>query len=187
MVWSRGMYWYYFGGLRCTGRYGEGDEGITSSRKYSCSTRLLHDPFVSSNVGPANNSGVRVSILSRFITNAEKSRGVSNSYFDGFIHLVGMSFSKVLSLWSNPNKETKLGRSCREELETIDGIGTGVCYRCVMRGVGGGGRVVADKRGGSATVVTKTSTSKADSVLRFRGGLTTSFKRRFNNLLQEAV
>ncbi|GKA47196.1 hypothetical protein Tco_0740079 [Tanacetum coccineum] len=51
----------------------------TSSRKYSSSTKLLHDPFISSNVGPANNSGVRVSTLSRFITNAEKSRGVSIS------------------------------------------------------------------------------------------------------------
>ncbi|GJY86812.1 hypothetical protein Tco_0500838 [Tanacetum coccineum] len=44
----------------------------TSSRKYSSSSRLLYDPFINPNVGPANNSGVRVSILSRFITNAEK-------------------------------------------------------------------------------------------------------------------
>ncbi|GKF21497.1 hypothetical protein Tco_0070135, partial [Tanacetum coccineum] len=50
----------------------------TSSRKYSSSTRLLHEPFINSNVGPANNSGVRVSILSRFNTNAEKSRGSSS-------------------------------------------------------------------------------------------------------------
>ncbi|GJX57036.1 hypothetical protein Tco_0286933 [Tanacetum coccineum] len=50
---------------------------LTSSKKYSSSIRLLHDPFISSNVGPTNNLGVRVSTLSRFITNAEKSRGVS--------------------------------------------------------------------------------------------------------------
>ncbi|GJT10720.1 hypothetical protein Tco_0857762 [Tanacetum coccineum] len=49
------------------------------SKKYFDSTSLLHVPFISSNVGPANNSGVRVSILSRFIINAEKSRGVSIS------------------------------------------------------------------------------------------------------------
>ncbi|GKB49495.1 hypothetical protein Tco_0900248 [Tanacetum coccineum] len=48
-------------------------------RKYSSSIRLLHDPFISSNVGPVNNLEVRVSTLSRFITNAEKSRGVSIS------------------------------------------------------------------------------------------------------------
>ncbi|GKD08601.1 hypothetical protein Tco_1188286 [Tanacetum coccineum] len=29
------------------------------------------------------------------------------------------SVSKVFSLWSNPNKEPKLGRSCREELGTV--------------------------------------------------------------------
>ncbi|GKG12264.1 hypothetical protein Tco_0346501, partial [Tanacetum coccineum] len=69
------------------------------------------------------------------------------------------SISKVFSLWSNPNKEPKLGRSCREELETIAGVGTGVCCRCVMRGVGGGGRVIA-------IVVTGTSTNEVDSVLR---------------------
>ncbi|GJS72555.1 hypothetical protein Tco_0705396 [Tanacetum coccineum] len=55
------------------------DRTLASSKKYSSSTRLLHDPFISSNVGPANNSGVRVSTLSRFITNAKKSRGVSIS------------------------------------------------------------------------------------------------------------
>ncbi|GKA31832.1 hypothetical protein Tco_0718199 [Tanacetum coccineum] len=49
----------------------------TSSRKYSSSTRLMLVHFISSNVGPANNSGVRVSTLSLFITNAEKSKGVS--------------------------------------------------------------------------------------------------------------
>ncbi|GKD59852.1 hypothetical protein Tco_1297361 [Tanacetum coccineum] len=38
--------------------------------------------------------------------------------------------------------------------------------RCVMRGVGGRGRVVVDNRGGSAIVVTGTSISKDDSVLR---------------------
>ncbi|GJW40371.1 hypothetical protein Tco_0066216 [Tanacetum coccineum] len=48
-------------------------------KKYLSSTRLLHDPFISSNVGPTNKSGVRVSTLSRLITNAEKSRGVSIS------------------------------------------------------------------------------------------------------------
>ncbi|GJX23629.1 hypothetical protein Tco_0228074 [Tanacetum coccineum] len=37
---------------------------------------------------------------------------------------------------------------------------------CVMRGVGGGGRVVADTSGGSAIVVTRTSTSEVASVLR---------------------
>ncbi|GKB53361.1 hypothetical protein Tco_0904114 [Tanacetum coccineum] len=74
--------------------------------------------------------------------------------------------SKVFNLWSNPNKEPKLGRSCREGLGTFADVGTGVCYRCVMRGVGGGGRFVADKRGGSAIVVTGTSTSEVDSVLR---------------------
>ncbi|GKG00956.1 hypothetical protein Tco_0305661 [Tanacetum coccineum] len=58
-----------------------------------------------------------------------------------------------------------LGRSCSEELGTVVGVGTGVCCRCVMRGVGGGGRVVADKRGGSLIVVIETSTSEVASVL----------------------
>ncbi|GKE26049.1 hypothetical protein Tco_1441433 [Tanacetum coccineum] len=74
------------------------------------------------------------------------------------------SVSIVLSQWSNPNKEPKLGRSYREELGTIASVGTGVCCICVMRGVGGGGRVVVDRRGGSAIVVTGTSTRKGDSV-----------------------
>nr|GEY15428.1 hypothetical protein [Tanacetum cinerariifolium] len=51
----------------------------TSLRKNSSSIRLLHDPFISSYVRPANNSGVRVSTLSRFNTNDEKSRGISTS------------------------------------------------------------------------------------------------------------
>nr|GEX75753.1 Gag-Pol polyprotein [Tanacetum cinerariifolium] len=66
--------------------------------------------------------------------------------------------SKVLSLWLNPNKEPKLGRSYREELGTFVGEGTIVCYNYGMIGVDGGGRVVADNRGGSAVVVTRTST-----------------------------
>ncbi|GKF61527.1 hypothetical protein Tco_0181581, partial [Tanacetum coccineum] len=66
------------------------------------------------------------------------------------------SVSKVFSLWSNPNKEPKLGRSCREELGTVASVGTGVCCRSVMRGVGGGGRIVVDKRGGSTIVVNGT-------------------------------
>nr|GEZ79465.1 hypothetical protein [Tanacetum cinerariifolium] len=45
----------------------------SSLRKYSSSTRILDDPFISSNVGPANNFRVRVSTLGRFITNAKKS------------------------------------------------------------------------------------------------------------------
>ncbi|GKA45475.1 hypothetical protein Tco_0738271 [Tanacetum coccineum] len=36
----------------------------------------------------------------------------------------------------------------------------------VLRRSDGGGRIVADKRGGSTIVVTKTSTSEVDSVLR---------------------
>ncbi|GJV22241.1 hypothetical protein Tco_1371261 [Tanacetum coccineum] len=56
------------------------------------------------------------------------------------------SFSKVFSLWSNPNKEPSLGRSCREELGTVAGVGIGVCCGCGMRGMGGGGSVVADKK-----------------------------------------
>ncbi|GKE72096.1 hypothetical protein Tco_1534137 [Tanacetum coccineum] len=52
-----------------------------------------------------------------------------------------------------------------EELRTVVGVGTGVSCRCVMRGVGGRGRVI-DKRGGSAIVVTGTSISEVDSVLR---------------------
>ncbi|GKC14640.1 hypothetical protein Tco_1011422 [Tanacetum coccineum] len=59
-----------------------------------------------------------------------------------------------------------MGRSCREELGAIAGVGIGVCCRCVMRGVGGGGRVVVDKTGGWAIVVTGTSISEVDSVLR---------------------
>ncbi|GKF22575.1 hypothetical protein Tco_0074897, partial [Tanacetum coccineum] len=74
--------------------------------------------------------------------------------------------SKVLSRRSNPNKEPKLGRSCKEELGTVVGVGTGVCCICVMRGVGSGGRVVADTKGGSAIVVTETSTSEVASMLR---------------------
>ncbi|GKE83415.1 hypothetical protein Tco_1557157 [Tanacetum coccineum] len=74
--------------------------------------------------------------------------------------------SKVFILWSNPNKEPKLGRSCREELVTVVGVGISVYCGCEMRGMGGGGSVVADKRGVSAIVVTRTSTKEADSVLR---------------------
>ncbi|GJU14980.1 hypothetical protein Tco_1142946 [Tanacetum coccineum] len=74
--------------------------------------------------------------------------------------------SKVLSRWSNPNKEPKLGRFYSEELETVVGVGTGVCCIGVMRGVGCGGRVVSDTKGGSAIVVTGTSTSEVASVLR---------------------
>nr|GEW67013.1 hypothetical protein [Tanacetum cinerariifolium] len=51
----------------------------TSSRKNSSSTRLLHDPFISSYVGLANSLRVRVSTLNQFITNAEKSRGKAKS------------------------------------------------------------------------------------------------------------
>ncbi|GKA54648.1 hypothetical protein Tco_0753597 [Tanacetum coccineum] len=76
------------------------------------------------------------------------------------------SVSKVFSLWSNSNKEPMLGRSCREELRTVVGVGTGVCYRCVMRGMVGGGSVVIDERCVSAIVVTRTSTREVDSVLR---------------------
>ncbi|GJR46661.1 hypothetical protein Tco_1314764 [Tanacetum coccineum] len=47
--------------------------------KYSSSVKLLHVPFISSNVGPANNSGVSVVTFSRFITKAEKSNVVSVS------------------------------------------------------------------------------------------------------------
>ncbi|GJU00082.1 hypothetical protein Tco_1110420 [Tanacetum coccineum] len=56
------------------------------------------------------------------------------------------SFIFLASLWSYPNKEPKLGRSCREELGTVVGVGTGVCCRCVMRGMLGGGSVIADER-----------------------------------------
>ncbi|GKE28727.1 hypothetical protein Tco_1444111, partial [Tanacetum coccineum] len=73
--------------------------------------------------------------------------------------------SKKLVSKVYPNKEPKLGRSCREEVKTVVGVGTGVCCRCVMRGVGGEGRVVIDKRGGSAIVVTETFISEVDSVL----------------------
>ncbi|GKB58768.1 hypothetical protein Tco_0914954 [Tanacetum coccineum] len=87
--------------------------------------------------------------------------GNGKDCFSKLVHLLELrevSF-KVFSRWSNLNKETKLGIFCSEELETIVGVGTGVCCICVMRGVGGGGRVVADIRGGSAIVVTGTSTS----------------------------
>nr|GEZ08138.1 hypothetical protein [Tanacetum cinerariifolium] len=40
---------------------------------------LLHEPFINSNVRPAHSSRVRVSTLSRFNTNTEKSKGVSIS------------------------------------------------------------------------------------------------------------
>ncbi|GJU05294.1 hypothetical protein Tco_1121724 [Tanacetum coccineum] len=76
------------------------------------------------------------------------------------------SFILFVSLWSNANKEPKLGRFCREELGTVVGVGTGVCCICVLRGVGGRGRVVANTRGGSAIAVTGTSTSEVASVLR---------------------
>ncbi|GJV61927.1 hypothetical protein Tco_1468027 [Tanacetum coccineum] len=76
------------------------------------------------------------------------------------------SVSKVFSIWSNPNKEPKLGRSCREELGAVAGVGISVFCRCVMKGVGGRGRVVVNKRGGLAIVVTGTSISEVDSVLR---------------------
>nr|GFD29304.1 hypothetical protein [Tanacetum cinerariifolium] len=71
--------------------------------------------------------------------------------------------SRVLSLSSNPNKEPKLGRSCRDELGTFAGEGAGVCCTCEMIEMDGGGRVVADNRGGSAVVMTGTSTCGVDS------------------------
>nr|GEZ93890.1 hypothetical protein [Tanacetum cinerariifolium] len=71
--------------------------------------------------------------------------------------------SRALSLWSNPNKETKLRRSCRDELGTFAGEGAGVCCTCEMIGMDGGGRVVVDNRGGSAVVITGTSTRGAES------------------------
>ncbi|GJX46649.1 hypothetical protein Tco_0271839 [Tanacetum coccineum] len=79
--------------------------------------------------------------------------------------LISESFG-FFSLWSNSNKEPKLGRSYSEELGTVDGVGTRVCCRCIMREVGGGGRVVADNRGSPAKVVTGTSTSEVDLVFR---------------------
>ncbi|GKF90736.1 hypothetical protein Tco_0274437, partial [Tanacetum coccineum] len=48
----------------------------TSLEKYSSSIKLLHVPFISLNVGPANNSGVSVLTFSRFIIKAEKSNVV---------------------------------------------------------------------------------------------------------------
>ncbi|GKD91578.1 hypothetical protein Tco_1367085 [Tanacetum coccineum] len=53
-----------------------------------------------------------------------------------------------------------------EELGIVVGVGTGVCCICVIRGLGGRGRVVADTRGGSVIVVTETSTSEVALVLR---------------------
>nr|GEV33334.1 reverse transcriptase domain-containing protein [Tanacetum cinerariifolium] len=50
----------------------------TSSRKYSRSTKLLHEPFINLNVRSISNSRVRVSTLSLFNTNAEKSRGMQS-------------------------------------------------------------------------------------------------------------
>nr|GEZ39317.1 hypothetical protein [Tanacetum cinerariifolium] len=76
--------------------------------------------------------------------------------------------SKALSQWSNPNRDPTLGRSCKEELGTFAGEGTGVCCRVGMIGVGGRGRVVVDNRGRSAVVVTRTSTRGVDSVLRLK-------------------
>ncbi|GKB13295.1 hypothetical protein Tco_0847218 [Tanacetum coccineum] len=52
------------------------DSPHTSSQKYSSSVKLLHVPFISLNVGLANNSGVSVLTFSRFITKAEKSNVV---------------------------------------------------------------------------------------------------------------
>nr|GEW80888.1 hypothetical protein [Tanacetum cinerariifolium] len=71
--------------------------------------------------------------------------------------------SRVLSLWSNPNKELKLGRSCIDELRTFTGEGAGVCCTCEMIGMDGRGRVVADNKGSSAVVMTGTSTLEVDS------------------------
>nr|GEW63505.1 hypothetical protein [Tanacetum cinerariifolium] len=51
---------------------------LTSSKKNSSSTRLLHDPFISSQVRPASSSGVKVS-LSRFIRKEKKSTGPAKS------------------------------------------------------------------------------------------------------------
>ncbi|GJU30136.1 hypothetical protein Tco_1173725 [Tanacetum coccineum] len=78
----------------------------TSSKRYSSSTRLLHDPFISSNVGPVNSSGVKVSTLSRFITNAEKSRGVSISSLNDFSNLPSgpKSLAKVEQVHEHPAK-----------------------------------------------------------------------------------
>nr|GEY40172.1 hypothetical protein [Tanacetum cinerariifolium] len=144
--------------------------------------RHLTPRCTSSYVGPSNSSGVIVSTLSRIITNAEKSRGVSISLLnerffyssdlriDLLLSILSMRifFSSssdrlaatawdvldeldervktAFSLWSNSNKEPKLGRSCREELGAFVGEGTGVCCRFGMIGVDGEGRVVVDNR-----------------------------------------
>nr|GFA48194.1 hypothetical protein [Tanacetum cinerariifolium] len=70
--------------------------------------------------------------------------------------------SRVLSLWSNPSKEPKLRRSCREQLGTFAGEGTDVCCTCGMIRMDGGRRVIVDNRGGSAVVMTRTSTRGVD-------------------------
>nr|GFA23285.1 hypothetical protein [Tanacetum cinerariifolium] len=82
------------------------------------------------------------------------------------LHSSGDQVSRVLSLWSNPNKEPKLGRSCRDELGTFAGEGAGVCCTCEMIGMDGKGRVVADNRGSSAVVMTGTSTRIVDSKIK---------------------
>nr|GFD49803.1 hypothetical protein [Tanacetum cinerariifolium] len=53
--------------------------------------------------------------------------------------------------------------SYRDELGTFVGEGAGVYCTCEMIGMDGGGRVVADNRGGSAVVVAETSTRGVDS------------------------
>nr|GFD07375.1 hypothetical protein [Tanacetum cinerariifolium] len=62
------------------------------------------------------------------------------------------------SLPVQPRSEERLG----DELGTFAGEGAGVCCTCGMIEMVGGGRVVADNRGGSAAVVTGTSTHEVE-------------------------
>nr|GEX48944.1 integrase, catalytic region, zinc finger, CCHC-type, peptidase aspartic, catalytic [Tanacetum cinerariifolium] len=64
----------------------------------------------------------------------------------------------ILRRWSNPNKEPKFGRSCRNELGAVVGIGAGACCTCDMIGMDGEGRVGAVTRRGTTVVETEAST-----------------------------
>ncbi|GJV27961.1 hypothetical protein Tco_1384409 [Tanacetum coccineum] len=55
---------------------------------------------------------------------------------------------------SKPNNEPNSGKFCSEELGVVAGVRIGGCYNRMKRGFGVGGRLVCEKKDGSAMVVT---------------------------------
>nr|GEW51618.1 hypothetical protein [Tanacetum cinerariifolium] len=79
------------------------------------------------------------------------------------LHSSGDQASKVLSRWSNPNKEPKFGSSYRDVLGAVADEGAGACCTCEMIGMDGRERVGAVNRRCSTVVVNEISTRGVDS------------------------